>query len=106
MAPIREMIMAQNTSFSVTKVKVAFECPRLFYLGHKFGGKILFNSPEQTLGIGVIYHELAEKCLEVMQHDTRFREFLKGSPEQLNREQINQHIRSLLYELSKWSKIE
>ncbi|MEB3216573.1 MAG: ribonuclease D, partial [Nostocales cyanobacterium 94392] len=31
-----------SSSLTVTKVRVAFECPRLFYLGDKFGGKTLF----------------------------------------------------------------
>ncbi|GFE67946.1 PD-(D/E)XK nuclease family protein [Chroococcus sp. FPU101] len=91
--------MAQNPSFSVTKVKVAFECPRLFYLGHKFGGKLMCNSPEKTLGIGITYHGLAEKCLDAMRHEPKFSEFLEGSPEQINQEKLNQQIKNLLYEL-------
>lgn len=91
--------MAQNTSFSVTKVKVAFECPRLFYLGHNFGGKLMFNTLEKRLGIGITYHDLAEKCLDAMRHEPKFSEFLEGSSEQISQEKLKQQIKNLLYEL-------
>jgi S-DNA-T family DNA segregation ATPase FtsK/SpoIIIE len=41
--PVTKISNSEHHSFSVTKVRVAFECPRLFYLGHRFGGKMMFQ---------------------------------------------------------------
>lgn len=91
--------MAQNSPFSVTKVKTAFACPRLFYLGHKFGGRVMFNSSEKILpGFGITYHNLAEECLEVMKNNIIFNKFLECSPEEIEPEQLTRQLQELLYE--------
>lgn len=51
---------SEPTSFSVTKVRVAFECPHLFYLGHRFGGKMMFFPPGNPPKIGTQFHQLAD----------------------------------------------
>lgn len=64
-----------SQSFSVTKIKVAFECPRLFYLGHKYGGKMMFHNPPEVsallVGIGQDFHKLSEQSIEAL-HQCEF----------------------------------
>ncbi|MEO0458188.1 MAG: PD-(D/E)XK nuclease family protein, partial [Cyanobacteria bacterium P01_A01_bin.114] len=53
------MAKAAQKSVSVTQVRVAFECPRLFYLAARFGGRTLFGS---GAGVGIAFHQLADAC--------------------------------------------
>lgn len=84
-----------SSSFSVTKVRVAFECPRLFYLGDRLGGPMMFYPPTTTPGIGKIFHKLCEDSVRVMGHQPSFRElFASKSPDLAA---VTQGLKSLLY---------
>ena len=71
-------------SFSVTNVRVAIECPRLFYLTQRFGGQTMFV-PSNAAGIGTIFHQLCG----VVRHY-----FHRCSTEIINTMEINtfQHV--------------
>jgi DNA segregation ATPase FtsK/SpoIIIE, S-DNA-T family len=85
------------SSFSVTKVRIAFECPRLFYFGHRFGGKTQFKAPQKSIGIGVTFHHLAEKFIVSLQ-DSRFHTLFEASPEELQADIIAKQMQKLFYE--------
>ncbi len=86
-----------NTSFNGTDVRVAFECPRLFYLGRLFGGKTLFIPENHPRGIGNNFHELAEDFLKTARREPRFLPLF--APQTLEPEALGQQMESLLYEL-------
>ncbi|ACK73489.1 conserved hypothetical protein [Gloeothece citriformis PCC 7424] len=81
---------------SVTKIRIAFECPRLFYLGHKYGGKMLFIPPNTVLGLGQAFHELSETIVHTLKREQKFTFLLNKN---LNLETTHKQIQSLLYEL-------
>jgi S-DNA-T family DNA segregation ATPase FtsK/SpoIIIE len=87
------------TTFSVTQVKVAFECPRLFYLNYHFKGQTLFVPPEHPKGIGYLFHQLAEKLIHTAKHNSEFTKLFLLESEQLNLEKIAFQIQQLFYEL-------
>lgn len=88
-----------NSSLSATKVRVAFECPRLFYLHQRFGGNSLFIPQENQLGIGRLFHDFAEELINLATTDIRFKELFKHNSSQLNLEEIAANMRQLFYEL-------
>lgn len=88
------------TSFSVTKVRVAFECPRLFYLGHRFGGMMMFLPPNNSYKIGSNFHSLADRCAFLAKQDTRFQALFEPKPDQLRVEEIAAEMQQLFYELA------
>lgn len=92
---------SDRVSFSATDVRIAFECPRLFYLGKRFSGRTLFipNLPNrQALGIGNPFHSLAQKFVELALKDSRFRSLLSPAAEQLNVEEVAGGMQQLFYE--------
>lgn len=89
----------QNTAFSVTKVRVAFECPRLFYLAHRLGGKTMFLPTNCPKGIGTAFHKLAEDFLEIAKREPQFQALFESSLEQLNVEAIASQMQQLFYQL-------
>lgn len=91
---------SENSSFSVTKVRVAFECPRLFYLNHRFGGNTLFLPPDTAIGIGNAFHQLADKFVSVIQKERRFQALFEPPVEQLKVEAVTSQIQHLLYQLA------
>ncbi|MGK7874372.1 MAG: DNA translocase FtsK [Xenococcaceae cyanobacterium] len=86
-------------SLSVTKIRVAFECPRLFYLHEHFGGKTLFVPPEPSPGIGTVFHQLCEQCIQVTQQNYQFQAVLSPAADQLNVEEVASRMEQLFYEL-------
>jgi S-DNA-T family DNA segregation ATPase FtsK/SpoIIIE len=91
---------SEPTSFSVTKVRVAFECPRLFYLGHRLGGKMMFLPPGNPPKIGTEFHHLADHFAFIAKQEPRFQALLEPEADQLNVEAIAQQLQQLFYELS------
>ena len=65
--------MDNHASFNVTDVRVAFECPRLFYLGNRFGGRTMFVPPGRVAGIGNDFHDLSKKFVHTARQESRFR---------------------------------
>jgi DNA segregation ATPase FtsK/SpoIIIE, S-DNA-T family len=85
------------TSFSATKVRVAFECPRLFYLQHKFGGKTLFLPSDRQTAIGNDFHKLAGELIDFAKRDSEFKALFLPPTEQLNPEKIAMEMQQLFY---------
>lgn len=86
------------SSFSVTKVRVAFECPRLFYLEHRFGGRTQFKAPQKSIGIGVPFHHLAEEFIALSLQDSRFPKLFEHLPEELQADLIAKQMQKFFYE--------
>lgn len=83
---------------SVTKVRVAFECPRLFYLNQHFGGKTLFLPPN-SFGIGTVFHQLCQQCIEIIQKNSQFQALLLPTATQLKVEEVAFGMQQLFYKL-------
>lgn len=92
-------ISQKHNSFSVTKVRVAFECPRLFYLGHRNGGMMMFIPPGSVSRVGVDFHDLADRCLKVIHQEPRFQSLFTPEADTLNLEDLAPQMQKLCYEL-------
>lgn len=86
-------------SLSVTKVRVAFECPRLFYLGHRFGGKIMFLPKGNPPKVGTQFHSLADRLMFIAKQEPQFQALFASDPGDLQIEIVAQQMQSLFYEL-------
>ncbi|QDZ41109.1 cell division protein FtsK [Euhalothece natronophila Z-M001] len=84
--------------FTVSDVRVAFECPRLFYLSKHFGGRTLFVPSNQPKGIGQPFHKLADKFIKLAKTNPEFKELFKPSAKDLDVEYISQEMQRLFYE--------
>lgn len=85
---------------TVSKVCLAFECPRLFYLGHKFGGKTMFVPPDKSPGIGKTFHQLSERFVNLIKKESQFQQLLTPDPQQLKAKVVAQQMQELLYNLA------
>ncbi|PPS40338.1 DNA translocase FtsK [Chroococcidiopsis sp. TS-821] len=90
--------ITENSSLSVTNVRVAFECPRLFYLGYRFGGMTLFLPVDTAIGIGTAFHDLSNQFINVAKQDSRFSALFEPVVEQLEVDAIAAALQQLLYE--------
>ncbi|MFN6501218.1 MAG: DNA translocase FtsK [Nostoc sp. DedQUE01] len=90
---------SKNISLTATKVRVAFECPRLFYLHQKFGGNTLFIPQNNQIGIGNSFHHLADSFIKLAVSESRFTEIFKTSTSQLNIDEIASLLQQLFYEI-------
>ena len=88
-----------SKSYSVTKVRVAFECPRLFYLGHKFGGSMMFLPRGNPVSVGTQFHALADRFNFVIRHDPRFQALFEAEPDLQKVDEISAQMQQLLYEI-------
>ena len=88
---------SSTSSLSVSKVRLAFECPRLLYLGHHFGGMTMFLPAEKALGIGNAFHQLSDQFVRQMRSDSVFQAALAGEPETLVVDAITQEFQQQLY---------
>ncbi|MBD1212893.1 MAG: PD-(D/E)XK nuclease family protein [Dolichospermum circinale Clear-D4] len=90
---------SENSSLTPTKVRLAFECPRLFYLNHHFNCKAIF-SPKDTLGgVGNVFHKLADDFINLLLIEPRFKNLFNPSATQLNVDQITSEIQQLFYQI-------
>lgn len=86
-------------SLSVTKVRQAFECPRLMYLGHYEGGMTLFRASSSVApsGVGQAFHKLCYDCVNYMRSSEEIATLLMPSSAWLNAETLTQQIQQQLY---------
>ncbi|MFP4414684.1 PD-(D/E)XK nuclease family protein, partial [Coleofasciculus sp.] len=96
--PKQQTESVEHPPFSATKVRVAFECPRLFYLKQHFDGNTLFIPPGQSIGIGTAFHTLAQQFIKLAQEDSQFSDLLEPSVDQLNRETVAMGMQQLFYQ--------
>jgi len=89
---------SKGFSLGATKVRVAFECPRLFYLHHVFHDRANFLVPNAVSGIGNPFHHLADAFVKLAVKDSKFsRLFYSSEVEQLNSEEIAVQMQQLFY---------
>ena len=90
---------SENSSLTPTKVRLAFECPRLFYLNHHFNCKAIF-SPKDTLGgVGNVFHKLADDFINLLLIEPRFKSLFNPSATQLKVDVITSEIQQLFYQI-------
>ena len=90
---------SENSSLTPTKVRLAFECPRLFYLNHHFNCKAIF-SPKDTLGgVGNVFHKLADDFINLLLIEPRFKSLFNLSATQLKVDVISLEIQQLFYQI-------
>ncbi|MDF5721569.1 MAG: DNA translocase FtsK [Rhizonema sp. PD37] len=87
----------KNSSLTATKVRVAFECPRLFYLNDNFGGKTLFLPRDTQTGIGNVFHQLADEFISLACQEPQFKELFQPDAAQLLVEEIASSMQQLFY---------
>ena len=88
---------SQPDSFSVTDVRVAFECPRLFYLSKHFGGKTLFVPKSGTSGIGNTFHKLANNFISTAKQEPQFEALFEPSAKELKVDAIAHQMQDIFY---------
>ena len=84
-------------SLSVTKVRLAFECPRLMYLGHHEGGMTLFRGSNLSGGVGLAFHKLCDDCVKQICSDEAIAALFLPPAKKLSAETIAQSIQQQLY---------
>ncbi|NEP40610.1 MULTISPECIES: PD-(D/E)XK nuclease family protein [Okeania] len=97
--PITNKPQLQSPPFSVTNVKVAFECPRLFYLKQRFGGDHIFLPKDYIQEIDSAFLDLANQLINMIREESRIQALFKGKFEELMVEVIANQIQQLFYEL-------
>lgn len=90
---------SESPSLTVTKVRVAFECPRLFYLNHRFGDKAIFLPRNTITGIGNPFHKLADNLVKLALIEPQIKDLLKPSATQLNVEEVASKIQQIFYQI-------
>lgn len=88
-----------NVPFNVSNVRLAVECPRLFYLAYHFGGMTLFKPLDTPSGIGNIFHYLANRLIQLIRKEPRFEALLKPEVERLRVEEIASQMQEWFYQL-------
>ncbi|MGK7951898.1 MAG: DNA translocase FtsK [Xenococcaceae cyanobacterium] len=94
-----DMPFPRSNFFSVTDVRVAFECPRLFYLSKHFGGKTLFIPTSGSLGIGNTFHKLANDFITTVKKEPQFKDLFEPSAKQLEAKAIASQMQDIFYSL-------
>ncbi|MBE9228199.1 PD-(D/E)XK nuclease family protein [Phormidium sp. LEGE 05292] len=90
---------SEQISFNATKVRIAFECPRLFYLYQNFGGKSLFLPSDNQIRIGSAFHQLAESFIKIAKQEPKFKTIFTPPFAQLKVETVAAKMQELFYEL-------
>ncbi|MBD2386684.1 DNA translocase FtsK [Cylindrospermum sp. FACHB-282] len=90
---------SENSSLTATKVRVAFECPRLFYLNHKFGDKAIFCPKNAAVGIGNLFHQLADDFVKLLLTDPQFKLLFQLPASQLNIDETYSQIKQIFYQI-------
>jgi S-DNA-T family DNA segregation ATPase FtsK/SpoIIIE len=90
---------SENSSLTPTKVRLAFECPRLFYLNHNFNCKAIFSPKDAITGIGNVFHQLADNFINLLLIEPRFKTLLNPSATQLKVDVITLEIQQLFYKI-------
>jgi S-DNA-T family DNA segregation ATPase FtsK/SpoIIIE len=86
-------------SFSVTDIRVAFECPRLFYLGKRHGGMTMFLPSETSFGIGNKFHDLSNEFISTARKESQFQHLFDLDPSNLKVDDLSLQLQQLFYEL-------
>ncbi len=83
---------------SPTKVRTAFECPRLFYLGQRQGLNTLFIPQDGQVGVGKPFHAMADRLIDYLQQNaTELTQLFQVSPNELDETTIARLIQRQFY---------
>lgn len=93
--PVKER--PSHPSLNPTKVRIAFECPRLFYLNHKFGDSAIFLPPDTPRGIGNHFHQLADEFIKLALMKPEFKTLFQAEAENLNIEEVSSQMQGIFY---------
>jgi DNA segregation ATPase FtsK/SpoIIIE, S-DNA-T family len=88
---------SNNGSLSPTKIRTAFECPRLFYLGHHQGLKTLFIPPDSISGVGKPFHTMSDRLVTYLRQDTEVAALFAPKSNALDRAAIALTIQQQFY---------
>ena len=97
--PISNKPQLQSPPFSINDVKVAFECPRLFYLKQSFGGDNPFLPKDYIQEIDNAFLDLANQLINMIWQESKIQVLFVGQFEGLVVGGIADKIRQLFYEL-------
>ena len=86
-----------NSYLTATKVRIAFECPRLFYLNDKFADKALFIPRNIPTGVGSVFHSFADEFVRLALRESKFKELFKPETSQLDIEIVALEMQQLFY---------
>ena len=86
-----------NSYLTATKVRIAFECPRLFYLNDKFADKALFIPRNIPTGVGSIFHSFADEFVRLSVKDSRFKELFKPEISHLDVDTVALEMQQIFY---------
>ena len=95
--PLKET--PSHPSLNPTKVRIAFECPRLFYLNHKFGDSAIFLPPDTPRGIGNHFHKLADELIKLALVEPEFQTLFEPESYLLNIEEVASRMQGIFYKL-------
>lgn len=90
---------SMSPSLTATDLRVALECPRLFYLGQRFGGKTLFLPSNEIVGLGNPFHSLAKQFVILIKENSRFQDCFNSQNAPLNSENVAIQMQQIFYEL-------
>ncbi|RUS98266.1 DNA translocase FtsK [Trichormus variabilis] len=90
---------SENSSLTPTKIRVAFECPRLFYLNHKFGDKAIFFPKNVVSGIGNAFHKLADDFIKLLLIEPKIKSLFNPDASRLNVDEIALEIQQIFYQV-------
>ncbi len=90
--------MRNTASFTVTDFRLAFECPRLFYLVKRFGGDSLFLPKDAIIGLGSAFHQLATQFVEVIKKDPTVNTLFTPSADKINLNDTASALQQVFYE--------
>jgi len=97
--PISNKPQLQSPPFSINDVKVALNCPRLFYLKQRFGDDFLFLSKDYIQEIDNAFLDLANQLMNMIRQESRIQVLFAGQFEELVVEAIANQTQQLFYEL-------
>ncbi|MCL2927498.1 MAG: PD-(D/E)XK nuclease family protein [Trichodesmium sp. St16_bin4-tuft] len=97
--PISNKPQLQSPPFSINNVKVAFDCPRLFYLKHSFGGNHPFFPKDYIQEIDNTFLDLANQLMNMIWQESRIKVLFAGQFEGLVVGAIANQIQQLFYGL-------
>ncbi|NET07242.1 MAG: hypothetical protein F6K16_21590 [Symploca sp. SIO2B6] len=97
---LRKVEKFQHIPFRVTHVRVALECPRLFYFGYRFRKKTMFLQSNQSADISSAFNDLSEQFINIAQQESQFSTLFELPFEQLQEEQVTAQIQELFYKFA------
>lgn len=97
LAARRKVEKFQHIPFRVNDLRVALECPRLFYFGYRFGRETMFLPFDQSADLGSAFNDLSEQFVHIAQQKPQFYALFEPSSEQLKLEQVAAQMEELFY---------